>query len=186
MTASEKVSTVGIRNQVTLPKTIREGMNIREKTRAYIQGSEKGDHLVISLQPPVEGVYSKIKISEKGQLVLPVNLRESKGIKEGTNVVFSLISDEKIRVQKLLEKRKEREASWRWNFLVEIIGALEGLTGLDTLEIKDNSLVLQIKKGVKSLEKEIIGTVTEIENITGARLLVERLQDDRIRFTPIL
>ncbi|MFW9998159.1 MAG: hypothetical protein ACFFD4_39320, partial [Candidatus Odinarchaeota archaeon] len=65
MTASEKVSTVGIRNQVTLPKTIREGMNIKEKTRAYIQGSEKGDYLVISLQPPVEGVYSKIKISEK-------------------------------------------------------------------------------------------------------------------------
>ncbi|MFW9997768.1 MAG: AbrB/MazE/SpoVT family DNA-binding domain-containing protein [Candidatus Odinarchaeota archaeon] len=186
MTVSEKVSTVGIRNQVTLPKVIREGMNIKEKTRAYIQAVDKEDCLVISLQPPAGGVYSKIKISEKGQLVLPKNLRESKGIKEGTNVVFSLISDEKIRVQKLLEKRKEREASWRWNFLVEVLGALEGIAGLEKLEIKDSSLVLQIKKGANSLEKEIIETVTKIENVTGARLLVERLQDDRIKFTPIL
>ncbi|MFW9996418.1 MAG: hypothetical protein ACFFD4_30525, partial [Candidatus Odinarchaeota archaeon] len=120
------------------------------------------------------------------QLVLPKNLRESKGIKEGTNVVFSLLSEEKIKVQKLLEKRKEQEASWRWNFLVEIIGALEGLVGLEKLEIKDNSLVLQVKKGARSLEKEIIETVTKIENVTGTRLIVERLQEDRIKFTPVL
>ncbi|MFW9997109.1 MAG: AbrB/MazE/SpoVT family DNA-binding domain-containing protein [Candidatus Odinarchaeota archaeon] len=186
MAVSEKVSTVGIRNQVTLPKAIREGVNISKKTRAYIQAGEKEDQLVISLQPPVKGVYSKIKISPKGQLVIPKNLRESKGIKEGTNVVFSLIDGERIRVQKLLEKRKEKEKTWRWTFLVEVIGALEKLAGLEKLEIKGTSLVLSVKKGTKALEKDIVETVTKIENVTGARLVVERLQDDRIKFTPIL
>ncbi|MFW9996149.1 MAG: AbrB/MazE/SpoVT family DNA-binding domain-containing protein [Candidatus Odinarchaeota archaeon] len=185
MTVSEKVSTMGIRHQVTLPKAIREGVNISEKTRAYIQASEKEDQLVISLQPPAEGVYSKIKISGKGQLVIPKSFRDSKGIQEGTNLVFSLLSGEKIKVQKLLEKRKEREPEWRWSFLVEIIGALEGLAGPEQLEIQDNSLVLKIKEGVQSKEKEIIETVTKIENVTSVRLMVERLQDNKIKFTPI-
>ncbi|MFW9997472.1 MAG: hypothetical protein ACFFD4_35860 [Candidatus Odinarchaeota archaeon] len=103
MTTSEKVSTVGIRNQITLPKMIREGVNIREKTPVYIQAVDNVDYLVISLQPPVGGVYSKIKISEKGQLVISKSLWESKGIQGGTNVVFSLINTEKIKVLKLRE-----------------------------------------------------------------------------------
>ncbi|MFW9996573.1 MAG: AbrB/MazE/SpoVT family DNA-binding domain-containing protein [Candidatus Odinarchaeota archaeon] len=186
MAVSEKVSTVGIRNQVTLPKAIREGMNIKEKTRAYIQASEREVQLIISLKRPTEGVYSRIKISPKGQLVIPKNLRSSKGIEEGTNLVFSLLDEEKISVQKLLDKRKEKEKTWRWGFLVEIIEALEKLTGLEKLEIEGTSLVLQIKKGIKTLEKDIVEAVTKIENVTGARLIVERLQDGKIKFTPIL
>jgi len=185
MAVSEKVSTVGIRNQVTLPKVIREGLNISEKTGAYMQGSEKSDQMIISLKQPAEGVYSKIKISEKGQLVIPKNLRESKGIKEGTNLVFSLISDEKIGVQKLLEKKKEKETNWRWNFLLEIIRSLEGITGLEKLEIRDGSVVLQVKKGTASLDKRIAETVTRMENVTGMRLMVEKLQDNRIKLTPM-
>ncbi|MFW9998243.1 MAG: hypothetical protein ACFFD4_39750, partial [Candidatus Odinarchaeota archaeon] len=68
MAASEKVSTVGIRKQVTLPKAIRERVNITEKMWAYIQASDKDDQLIISLQPPVKGLYSKMMISPKGQL----------------------------------------------------------------------------------------------------------------------
>ncbi|MFW9991271.1 MAG: AbrB/MazE/SpoVT family DNA-binding domain-containing protein [Candidatus Odinarchaeota archaeon] len=183
---TEKVSTVGIRHQVTLPKAIRKGMKIKEKTPAYIQAVDKEDYLVISLQRPSEGVYIKIRISEKGQLVMPKNLRESKGIQEGTNVVFSLISDEKIKVQKLLEKRKELEPEWRWLFLVEIIRSLEGLAGLDTLAIEGNSLVMQVKKGDNSKEKELTALMTKIENVTGSRLMMERLSNDKIKFTPLL
>ncbi|MFW9993913.1 MAG: hypothetical protein ACFFD4_17850 [Candidatus Odinarchaeota archaeon] len=140
MAVSEKVSPVGIRSQVTLPKAIRKGMKSNDKTRAGIQGDKTGNYLVITLQLPAGGMCSRVLTSEREQLVILKNMREPKGIREGMNLVFSLISDEKkIRVQKLLEKWKERELEWRWHFLVEVIWALEGQAGLNKLETEGTS-----------------------------------------------
>ena len=66
----EKVSTVGISNQVTLPKLIRIISGISSKTPAFIRANDQTNGLIITIEPPTEGTYNKIKISEKGQLVI--------------------------------------------------------------------------------------------------------------------
>ncbi|MFW9995999.1 MAG: hypothetical protein ACFFD4_28420, partial [Candidatus Odinarchaeota archaeon] len=115
----------------------------------------------------------------------PKNLRESKGIKEGTNLVFSVTGENEIKVQRLLKKRKEQETNWRWNFLVEIIGAIEGVSGLNSLDIKDDSLVMDLKKNTESLENELVEMLKKIENLLGTRLLIERTEDKKIKLTPL-
>ncbi|MHA1167008.1 MAG: hypothetical protein ACTSP4_10460 [Candidatus Hodarchaeales archaeon] len=183
--AKEKVSTVGIRNQVTLPKIIREKMRITQKTTAYIRSTEKGNFLLITLEPPTGTTFNKIKISEKGQLVIPKNLRESKKITEGTNLIFSMSGTSEIKIQKLLKKRKEQEKNWRWNFLVEIIGAMENISGLKDIEIKDMSIILDSKKGSKALDKSILETLKKIENLLGTRIMVEKIKEGKIKLTPL-
>jgi AbrB family looped-hinge helix DNA binding protein len=185
MVAVEKVSTVGIRNQVTLPKPVRLKVNISEKSSAYIQAAAKnGEYLVITLQPPESGVYNKIKISEKGQLVIPKNLRESTGINEGTNLVFSVIEGKKIRVQKLKE-RKTGQLPKRWNFLVEVLDALNQITDLQNLDIDGKSLVVTIAKKKGSVDKLITELLTRLENLIGTRLIIEKIDDKKLKLTPL-
>ena len=179
----EKVSTVGIRNQVTLPKQVRERVKTGTKRLAYIQAREKEDSLFITLEPPTAGTYNKIKISEKGQLVIPKNLRESKDIREGTNLVFSVKGEREIMVQKLIDQRKEHEISWRWSFLVEIIKTVEQVTAMKNVSIEGNSLVLSTKKELEKSKEGMLGIVSKMETLLGSRLMVEKLKENKIRLT---
>ncbi|MFW9991578.1 MAG: AbrB/MazE/SpoVT family DNA-binding domain-containing protein [Candidatus Odinarchaeota archaeon] len=185
MVTVEKVSTVGIRNQVTLPKPVREELNIGEKSLAYIQAAVKeGKYLIITLQPPEAGVYNKIKISEKGQLVIPKNLRESTGIYEGTNLVFSVIGGNEIRIQKLKE-RKTDQFSKRWSFLVEVLDTLSQITDLDNLDVEGNSLFVTISKKKGSTDNLVTELVTKLESMIGTRLIIEKKDDTKLKLTPL-
>ncbi|MFW9994299.1 MAG: AbrB/MazE/SpoVT family DNA-binding domain-containing protein [Candidatus Odinarchaeota archaeon] len=180
-TPEEKVSTVGIRNQVTLPKHIREKAKIGEKIAAYIQVRE--DMLVITLDPPDEGiVYNRIKISEKGQLVIPKNLRESKGIKEGSNLIFNSTNGDEITVRKLVEKRGSTAKNWRWNFLVAIIKSVGSVPNLARYEIVNNKLVLFLKKEIRN--NDLTDLVDSLEKQVGTRLIIEK-DDDKIFLIPM-
>jgi AbrB family looped-hinge helix DNA binding protein len=179
----EKVSTVGVRNQVTLPKVIRKKAKIKEKMVAYIQAKDKDNFLVITLDPP-KGVYNKIKISEKGQLVIPKNLRESKNIKKGNNLVFSIKDENVIAVKKLIERRKEKNKNWRWQFLVDVMKSLETVPSLINIRIEDKSLALVIKKGQDIGGEEMLELVNKMEKILGMRLLVEK-QGLKINLRPM-
>jgi len=170
---NEKVSTVGVRNQVTLPKVIRKKAKIREKMIAYIQAREDENNLVITLDPPA-GIYNKIKISEKGQLVIPKNLRESKGIKKGNNLVFSIKDEKEIAVKKLDERKKEKAKNWRWDFLVSVMAVLDTVKALDTVKIEDASLALMMKKNQDLSGEKLLDLVTKMEKHIGMRLLVEK------------
>ena len=183
----EKVSTVGIRNQVTLPKLIREQAKIGNKVQAYIRANEAEKCLIITIEPPT-GTYNKIKISEKGQLVIPKNLRESKGITEGTNLVFTVTREKEIWLQKLIEKRpvgKRKVENWRWTFLVEVIESFEAISGLKDLDIDGASLLLEIKNGSKYSENDLLETVKKMEKLLGTRLVVEKLGKDKLKLTPL-
>jgi AbrB family looped-hinge helix DNA binding protein len=180
----EKVSTVGIRNQVTLPKQVRERVKVGEKTTAYIQAWEKEEFLVITLEPPNNGVYNKIKISEKGQLVIPKNLRESTGIIEGTNLVFSVFGKERIRIQKLKEREIEEKYPKRWNFLIDVLDVLNKATDLKNVEIKKKSLIItsMTLQGSDSLIKELL---SKLEGLLDTRLILERIDAKTIKLTPL-
>ncbi|MFW9994863.1 MAG: AbrB/MazE/SpoVT family DNA-binding domain-containing protein [Candidatus Odinarchaeota archaeon] len=172
MTTNERVATVGLRNQVTLPKEIRKNVRIVPKQTAFISSLDKDDCLVISLEPPDNGVFNRIKISEKGQLVIPKNLRDSKHIKEGTNLVFTVKNDREITMKKLKERCVEPVSGWRWQFLVDILTVLEPVSDLTRMETGDRSLVLVLKEEDKN--SLLINVVNELEHITGSRLMVER------------
>ncbi|MFW9996442.1 MAG: AbrB/MazE/SpoVT family DNA-binding domain-containing protein [Candidatus Odinarchaeota archaeon] len=180
--SSERVSTVGMRYQVTLPKVIRENAKIKEKMVAYIHARDKEDSLVITLNPPGEGVYNRIKISEKGQLVIPKNLRESKHIKQGNNLVFNIEGDQEITVKKLAERRRERDANWRWQFFIEIIEMIGTIPELDRLDIENDSLVLTMKKELDSTK--LLELVMGLENNLGKRLMVEK-NEKKINLRPM-
>ncbi|MHA1449668.1 MAG: AbrB/MazE/SpoVT family DNA-binding domain-containing protein [Candidatus Hodarchaeales archaeon] len=181
--AIEKVSTVGIRNQVTLPKSVREGIKINKKTQAYIQAIEKEDILVISLDPPSGGIFNKIKISEKGQLVIPKNLRESKGIGEGTNLVFSISADKNIKVQKLKERKEGKPAVKSWILVMEILDALNNMADLKNIDIDGQSLVINFKKEYKG--KAMKNILAKLENLLGTRLMIEKLENNKVKLTPL-
>ncbi|MFW9993446.1 MAG: AbrB/MazE/SpoVT family DNA-binding domain-containing protein [Candidatus Odinarchaeota archaeon] len=179
---NERVSAVGVRNQVTLPKVIRRKAKIKEKMVAYIHARDKEDSLVITLNPPDEGVYNRIKISEKGQLVIPKNLRESKHIKQGNNLVFSIEGDQEITVKKLAERRREKSNNWRWQFFIEILETVEAVPELDHLDVEQNSLVLILKKELSG--EKLLELVTKMENNLGTRLMVEK-NEKKINLRPM-
>ncbi|MFW9996155.1 MAG: AbrB/MazE/SpoVT family DNA-binding domain-containing protein [Candidatus Odinarchaeota archaeon] len=178
----ERVSTVGVRNQVTLPKVIRKKAKIREKAVACIQARDKDGSLAITLNPPEQGVYNRIKISGKGQLVIPKNLRESKGIKEGVNLVFSINGDGEITMKKLAERRGTKSSSKRWDFLISTVGILY-TPELDKLTVEGNSLSLRLKK--EPGNATLMELVTDLENRIGTRLLIEK-DRNKINLRPLL
>ena len=181
----EKVSTVGIRKQITLPRAIREKLFTGGKTIAYIQARDKEGFLAITLQPPATGTYNKISISSKGQMVIPKNLRESKGIKAGDNLVFSIRNGE-IRLKKLAEQRSEREPNFLWNFLVEIINWLEsaGSSNVNNVSVAGNSLLLVIKSdNPEPRVNVLLETVRKLETLLATRLIIEKLQDNKVKLT---
>ncbi|MFW9996641.1 MAG: AbrB/MazE/SpoVT family DNA-binding domain-containing protein [Candidatus Odinarchaeota archaeon] len=180
----EKVSTIGIRNQITLPKDIRDAVKITAKTEVYIKNQEDQESLIISLEKPTEGVYNSVKISEKGQLVIPKNYRESKGIKGGTNLLFRVSSGTDIIVQILPPERKESTRDQRWNLLIDIFKALNGFSTMNTLQINDGSLVVGFDKDIK-VDSKLTENIERIENILGTRLMVEKVQDSRLKLTPL-
>ena len=57
-TTKEKVSTVGIRNQVTMPRDIRQALGLKGKMKAAIRAVKGGKKMVITGEIPAEGVYS--------------------------------------------------------------------------------------------------------------------------------
>ncbi|MHA2297127.1 MAG: AbrB/MazE/SpoVT family DNA-binding domain-containing protein [Candidatus Hodarchaeales archaeon] len=185
MSVIEEISTVGIRNQVTLPKQVREKVKIGEKIAAYIQAVEKREFLVITMDPPSNGVYNRIKISEKGQLVIPKNLRESTGIVEGTNLVFSTHEKGKIRVQKLKEREIKEKTPKRWNFLMDVIDVLNIATNLKDVEIKKGSLIITMKTEQRSNDNLMKELLVRLEGLLDTRLIVEKIDIDKIKMTPL-
>ncbi|MFW9997178.1 MAG: hypothetical protein ACFFD4_34360 [Candidatus Odinarchaeota archaeon] len=183
---SSRVSKVGARNQVTLPKSIRNGLNLVEGLNAYIGADEKGNYLIISLQDSPDEAFDEIRISNKGQLIIPKKFRNLKGISEGSNLVFTVISATEITVQKLLENRKEQEIKWRWNFLIEIIGTLDEISGIRNLEFENGSLVLITDNISDFQKKELVEMLVKIENLTGLRLMFERRSDYKMALIPVI
>ena len=171
---AEKVSTVGIRNQVTMPKVIRESLKITTKITVFIKAVDKEKKLVITVKEPESGVYNKIKISEKGQLVVPKNLRESMGIKEGMNLMFSK-TGEGIKVTKLERAGKEKEQLDTWQLVIDFFSVLQkhGLRA----EVKgENLLVTGGKGGVEFIR--------ELEEMMEVRVMVEKTAEG-IELTPL-
>ncbi len=148
----EKVSTVGIRNQVTMPKVIRESLKITTKITAYIRAVDKEKKMVITVKEPESGVYNRIKISEKGQLVVPKNLRESMGIKEGTNLMFEK-KGEGIRVTKLDVAGKGKEKLDTWQLVIDFVSILQK-HGLQP-EVKGGDLLVTGGKGGMEFIREL-------------------------------
>lgn len=87
MKSTLKFATVGIRNQVTLPKEIRDKAGISEKIIAYIM-PDNGKLIISVNEPESKNGHSRIKISAKGQFVIPKHLRNSYKIKKGINLAF--------------------------------------------------------------------------------------------------
>jgi AbrB family looped-hinge helix DNA binding protein len=152
---------------------IREKTRMKEKTVAYVQAREKEDQLVISGYPP-EGTYNKIKISEKGQLVIPKNLRESRSIEKGNNLVFTIASDRTIVVKKLEERKTEKEKNWHWDFFIEVFGTLQDIPSLDATKIEEKALTLTFKKGQEPKGAKLLDLITKLESKMETRLLVQK------------
>jgi AbrB family looped-hinge helix DNA binding protein len=186
-TINEKVSTVGVRNQVTLPKTVRERVDIANKATAFILAADKEDFLIITFQSPSSGVYNKIKISEKGQLVIPKNLRMSMGIAEGTNLVFS-VTEKKMITIRILEKSKEStSANSKWQFLTKLLEIAEQFRGLEKTSVENsNALLLHFIKPTK-VDKSFANTLAKLEDLLGSRLVPEILEGGKkIKLVPLL
>ena len=172
---TEKVSTVGIRNQVTLPKPIRESLQISEKAEAYICVAEDG--LKLTTAQPEEGIFNRIKISEKGQLVIPKNLRESLGINEGTNLLFLKEEKGKIKITKLKESEKATTGN-QWNLLVSFVQTLSEYGMKVSMEGK--SMVIMTEGG----NEKNIKFLEELETLTGNRFLLEKIKTG-LKLTPL-
>ncbi|MHA1449288.1 MAG: AbrB/MazE/SpoVT family DNA-binding domain-containing protein [Candidatus Hodarchaeales archaeon] len=172
---TEKVSTVGIRNQVTLPKAIRESLQISEKTVAFISVCDDG--LRLTTVKPEEGVFNRIKISEKGQLVIPKNLRESLGIREGTNLLFMKEEKGKIKITKLKETEKVTTGD-HWNLLVKFVRIL-GEYGMK-VSMDGKAMIIKTESG----NERNIQFLEELEKLTGNRFLLEKI-DIGLKLTPL-
>ncbi|MFW9992924.1 MAG: hypothetical protein ACFFD4_12855 [Candidatus Odinarchaeota archaeon] len=177
----EKVSTVGVRNQITLPKLVREKLNITVKTAVFIQSDDKADSLVMTLEPPQNGVFNRITISGKGQLVIPGNLRLSKGIKEGTNLIFSLTGD-RIKVQKLA-RSKQKKMPTRWTFFLTTFKVLLGLS--PRIERENDAIVLTVNGQQEAPGKAFMTSVKELEDLVGSRLMIEKLDVRTVKLSPL-
>ncbi|MFW9994843.1 MAG: AbrB/MazE/SpoVT family DNA-binding domain-containing protein [Candidatus Odinarchaeota archaeon] len=175
-TREERVSTVGIRNQVTLPKGVRDKLKIVTRTPAFIRAGGIDNRLIISLNPPEGSIFNRIKISEKGQLVIPKNFRESTGIKENTNLVFS-VEGEEIAIQKLVERRASLADNY-WSFLLSTIVTIDSFSSLEQIEVEnDKKLVFHFDK---QLDTDMISQlVTAMEKLAETRCLVETINDRR-------
>jgi len=164
----EKVAAVGIRNQVTVPKTIRDRMKITAKTEAFIR-AVNGNELLMTLEKPASGVYNRIKISQKGQLVIPKNLRHSLGIKEGTNLVFKGTASG-VTVKKLSTVKRAGTTPVSWSLLIDFFTILKK-KGLQPA-MKDGKLAVT---GAKGLE-----CVRELEELFVMRLMAERTAEGMV------
>ncbi|MFW9998122.1 MAG: AbrB/MazE/SpoVT family DNA-binding domain-containing protein [Candidatus Odinarchaeota archaeon] len=123
------------------------------------ESDDKTDSLVMTLEPPQNGVFDRIKISEKGQLVIPMNLRTSKGIKEGSNLIFSVTGD-RIRVQKLV-KTKQKKKSKQWFFF---LNALKILLDLSTRIGRENDAIILTLNGQQEASgNAFMASVKELE-----------------------
>lgn len=131
----QKVSTVGIRNQVTLPKDIRKQLQQKDKFSAFISVDKK--MLRITLSKP-EGLHNSIAVSDKGQFVVPKNLRESLDISENDNLVFNVVKDY-VEIRKLAAS-DTFTTNVKFDFVCRVIDAAGGSLWAD-----DGSLILKNK-----------------------------------------
>ncbi|MHA2331375.1 MAG: hypothetical protein ACXAEU_05050 [Candidatus Hodarchaeales archaeon] len=114
LTTCVNVSTVGPRNEITLPRIIIKRANLSNKRPIYLFPVDENDTLGISPRPPVKRPYRKIWLSRKGQFIIPGFLRKSRGITTGTNLMF-LYNGSEILVTILSSRvaEKERENNWK-------------------------------------------------------------------------
>ncbi|MFW9991206.1 MAG: hypothetical protein ACFFD4_04025 [Candidatus Odinarchaeota archaeon] len=187
-TREERVSTVGVRNQVTLPKDVRNKAHIAGRSTAFIRADAESDSLIITPKPPDTGIYNRIKISEKGQLVIPRNLRESKGIATSTNLVFSISGEGEVTVQKLKE-RKAAISDGRWQFLMRVVETVTSYGNLESIRVEGSgsrkSLILNFKEPVEA-GSSFSEVLEALEGLADVRFLIEILPDHKsVKLQPL-
>ncbi|MHA2335504.1 MAG: hypothetical protein ACXAEU_25970, partial [Candidatus Hodarchaeales archaeon] len=137
----DRVSPVGPRYQVTLPKKVRERTKFSNgRTEAYIQAPADKDFFIISFERP-ESTHGIIKLSEKAQFVIPKDFRESKSIERGSNLMFSRLDDMNIRMDKLEAITKRETTDTRWETFIEVLKVINNFANHD-IKTGDQSITI--------------------------------------------
>jgi AbrB family looped-hinge helix DNA binding protein len=161
-----RMAPVCARYQVTLPRDVRERLPLKKGgTDAYIQPRDEKGYLVITLKKP-EGTYNPIRISHKGQWVIPKNIRKSQDIEEGTNLKFTTIDNCDIEVRKT--SKKEQKTIQNWNFFLDVLD----YTNKYELKASDQAIQIERKNGLD--KGESLDLLDEMEKITNTKLMMER------------
>ena len=159
---------IGERNQVTVPKVIRKVVGIKDKSLAFI-GTRDGEPscMYLSVERPESGVFNTISISEKGQMVIPTNLRLSLGVTAGTNLVFTAWGKGKpVEITRLDKKKSAGGERWQLLFSLLTTASKHGLA----VKPREKSLLIIGETSTSNL-REFVG---ELEKLVGTRLLVEK------------
>ncbi|MHA2297704.1 MAG: hypothetical protein ACXAEU_20065 [Candidatus Hodarchaeales archaeon] len=166
----DRVSPVGPRYQVTLPKKVREKTKFSNgRIEAYIQAPADKDFFIISFEQP-ERTHGIIKLSEKAQFVIPKDFRESKRIDRGSNLMFSKLDNNNIKMEKLDEITKRKTTDTRWEIFIEVLKVINHFANHD-IKTDDQSIIITSPDDLD--DEQIRSLIIETERITGKRLMVE-------------
>lgn len=187
MTGQKKVMVAKIsnRNQTTLPSEIRHKMGITGKRSLFVWQSPflSEETVILSIEPPVKKTYKAIKISDKGQIVIPSHYRDSLGITLGDNIVFSIVSN-MIELPEviLFQKMKDHEnVLFTWDHMINVIEIVSLIS--KNISVRDSS-ILVLGLTVDDREKTFIERIRAIEGILGVKLMISR-KDKKLLLTPV-
>ncbi|MHA2297654.1 MAG: hypothetical protein ACXAEU_13785 [Candidatus Hodarchaeales archaeon] len=169
----DRVSPVGPRYQVTLPKKVREKTKFSNgRTKAYIQAPTDKDYIIISYDQP-DRSHSIIKLSEKAQFVIPKDFRESKSIEKGSNLIFSRLDETIIKMVKLDDLTNRKTTEIRWEIFIEVLKIINHFVNHD-IKVEDNSITITSPDGLDNKQTSLL--IIETERIAGKRLIVEKIR----------